>query len=281
MNVFFNNKEIMVTAFDTENSIKSKIAIELKTLPKYLHFPTGFPKPLNNNQRYIVEDLLETIKKFVSIETSEASNINFFLSFYNNIIPKFSMKINTISDIITPFIIYNVNYIRNMNEFIENGTIDFIDAIIEPLSRDLNVLGISFSKDELLEKLKEYKKNIKKFEKSIKDNLTKDIENNESSNILSTLNGVKHTDFKMDENIIELKLNIPSNFSVLDIFNFIELNNHVQFASCNGFYKIFGDFIAPEHWIINNNNEEITLYILKTKMIKRKNKEESSSEEEP
>ena len=43
MNVFFNNKKIIITEIDSEQTIKNKICIELETLPKYLYFPNGFP----------------------------------------------------------------------------------------------------------------------------------------------------------------------------------------------------------------------------------------------
>ena len=271
MNVFFNNKKIIITEIDSEQTIKNKICIELETLPKYLYFPNGFPKSFNENETYIVEDLLTTIKNYVSTKYV-------FSELYNMIYTKFTMTFNILLDIITPFIIYNNNFIDTLNTYKSmNGGDLFISTILDPLYKSLTELQISFDQNELLNKLINYKANIKNFEKKIKSELLKEKKNIDSINELLNLDGIKHTDFQLDENIIEIQLDIPPIFSILDIFNFMELNSNIQFASCNEFYKIFGDFIAPDHWIVNNS-DQIVLYILKTKRIKRKIKHEEEEE---
>ena len=128
MNVFFSNKEINITALDSEKSIKNKISVELGTLPKYLYFPNGFPTSFNDNQRYVVEDLLETIKTYVSDRHD-------FTELYNIIIPKFTIPINVYSDIVTPFIIYNKHFIETLNSFNSmGGSVQmFISSILDQL----------------------------------------------------------------------------------------------------------------------------------------------------
>ena len=100
MNVFFNNKQIIITDLDSEKTIKNKISVQLGTLSKYLYFPNGFPKTFNENENYVIEDLLETIKTYVS------KNYD-FTELYNILQPKFTMPFSVYSDVIIPFIIYN------------------------------------------------------------------------------------------------------------------------------------------------------------------------------
>ena len=282
MNVFFNNKQIIITELDSEKTITNKIGIALGTLPKYLYFPNGFPKSFNENEKYIVEDLLDTIKIYVSTRYD-------FTELHNDIISKFTLPFSVYEDIITPFIIYNKNFIDNLKSYNSmGGFVDmFISSILDRLYVSLRNLQIPFNEKELLLKLTDYQKYIQVFEKNIQTNLLKESKILNSINEIMDLDGIKHTDFQLEENVIEIKLDIPPIFSILDIFNFIELNTNIQFASCNGFYKIFGDFIAPDHWIINDE-DKIVLYILKTKRIKRKikpekegkKKEEENEEEE-
>ena len=167
MNVFFNNKKIIITEIDSEQTIKNKICIELETLPKYLYFPNGFPKSFNENETYIVEDLLTTIKNYVSTKYV-------FSELYNMIYTKFTMTFNILLDIITPFIIYNNNFIDTLNTYKSmNGGDLFISTILDPLYKSLTELQISFDQNELLNKLINYKANIKNFEKKIKSELLK------------------------------------------------------------------------------------------------------------
>ena len=50
MNVFFNNKQIIIKDLDSEKTIKNKIGIQFGTLPKYLYFPNGFPKSFKESK---------------------------------------------------------------------------------------------------------------------------------------------------------------------------------------------------------------------------------------
>jgi len=273
MNVFFNNKQIIISELDSEKTIKNKISVQIGTLSKYLYFPNGFPKTFSENQNYIVEDLLETIKTYVSTKFN-------FTELYNILKPKFTMPFSVYSDVIIPFIIYNKTFTENLDAYSSMGNM-FTSSLLDQLYISLTDLQILFDRNELLSKLTEYRKQIQIFEKNIKTEISKENEIINSLNEILDLEGIKHTDFQLEENVIEIKLDIPPIFSILDIFNFIELNSNIQFASCNGFYKIFGDFISPEHWIINDE-DQIVLYILKTKRVKRKNKptKEESKEEE-
>ena len=51
MNVFFNDKNISISAIDTSTTVKNKLAIVFKTLPKYIYFINGYPTNFEENKR--------------------------------------------------------------------------------------------------------------------------------------------------------------------------------------------------------------------------------------
>ena len=160
MNVFFNNKQIIITDLDSEKTIKNKISVQLGTLSKYLYFPNGFPKTFNENENYVIEDLLETIKTYVS------KNYD-FTELYNILQPKFTMPFSVYSDVIIPFIIYNKTFTENLDAYSSMGSM-FTSSLLDQLYISLTDLQILFDKKELLSKLTDYKKQIQIFEKNIK-----------------------------------------------------------------------------------------------------------------
>jgi hypothetical protein len=284
MNIFFNDKQIKISALDSEQTIKEKISIELNTLPKYLHFPSPFSE-FKNDDRYEVEDLLNTIKQYVSDGLNYSHTSEYFGNFFNNSIAPKIKKYNIAKDILRPFIIYNAKYIELLNDFKKNNNEMFIPTILDSLFQSLNSMKIVYSQENLSDLLINHKKERKEFEKEITAFKSKESDNNDINSYISRLNGISHTDFILEENILNLKLDIPNTISMLDLFNFIELNPIVKFASFkkNGFYKIFSDFVPPEHWVKKNDSEDdnhISLYVLKEKIIQRQRKQEEGGGEQ-
>ena len=279
MNVFFNDKKVSISNIDTENNVKNKLAIIFQTLPKYIYFPGGYPSKFEENKRYIVEDLLKELKDYVSDESNFSHGKNYFKIFLENMSRKKS-ELNSINDIIIPFIIYNTKLLKLRDSLIENNSREYVEILLKELFEVLTELRIEYDKNYIVECFLESSSKKIEFEKKIKDWLNKNSNLLLSTTDLEKLEGIPYTDFIIEENIVKLKLDIPEKFSILDIFNLIALNSEVQFASCSGFYKIFGDFIPAEHWIRNKSLEKIVLYINKQRIIKKKEKEEQIKEDE-
>jgi hypothetical protein len=283
MNIFFNDKQIKISALDSEQTIKEKISIELNTLPKYLHFPSSFSE-FKNNDRYEVEDLLNTIKQYVSNALNYSHTSEYFSNFFNDSISSKIKKYNLLKDIVRPFIIYNAKYIELLNDFKKNNNEMFIPTILDSLFQSLNAMNIVYSEENLSDLLINYKKERKEFEKEIAEFKSKETDNNDINSYISRLSGIDHTDFILEENILNLKLDIPNTISLLDLFNFIELNPIVKFASLkkNGFYKIFSDFVPPEHWVKKDgsiDDDFISFYVQKERIINRQRKQESEEQQ--
>ena len=288
MKVYINNIPIIMTSLDSNKSIKSKIALKLNTLPKYIHFIDGFPESFNENDKHDVEDILKTIKDYVGNESNFTYDGSYFLTLYELVISKFSENVDVKKDIIRPFLLFNTKLLKNIEEIERVSGTDqlnfFMEQELNGFFEALTSLGVPFSKEEIIDIMINHKENLKNFENEIKKASKKEGKNEKLTNNLSTVKEIDHTDFQLEENVLEIKLNIPTNFSSLDIFNLMELNTGVQFVSCNGFYKIFGDFIPPEHFLTNLKDDSIVLFISKTKIVKRKEKEvvvvEESDEQE-
>jgi len=279
MNVFFNDKKVSISNIDTENNVKNKLAIIFETLPKYIYFPDGYPSKFEDNKRYIVEDLLKELKDYVSDESNFSHGKNYFKKIFEDMLLKKS-ELNSMNDIIIPFIIYNTKLLKLRDSLIENNNREFVETLLKELFEVLSELRIEYDKNYIVECFLESSNKKREFEKKIKDWLNKNSNLLSSTTDLEKLEGIPFTDFIIEDNIVKLKLDIPEQFSILDIFNLIVLNSEVQFASCSGFYKIFGDFIPAEHWIRNKSLEKIVLYINKQRIIKKKEKEERIKDDE-
>ena len=283
MNIFFNDKKIKISALDSEQTINEKISLELNTLPKYLFFPdnaTSF-SDFKNDKKYIVEDLLNTIKEYVSDVSNYNHTSEYFTNLCNSILPKFKKRYNILKDVVRPFIVYNTKYIQLLNDFIENNNEMFISTILnDSLFQSLKNMNVVFSQDDITSILINHKKERQGIENEIKAFKIKEKGNDSINTLISKLKGIHHTDFLLEENILNVQLDIPKTISLLDLFNFIELNPIIQFASCkkSGFYKIFGDFIPPEHWIKkeddDDNENSIIIYVLKQKQINKQTKKD-------
>lgn len=279
MNVFFNDKKVSISNIDTENNLKNKLAIIFETLPKYIYFPNRYPSKFEENKRYIVEDLLKELKDYVSDESNFSHGKNYFKVFLEDMFRKNS-ELNFMNDIIIPFIIYNTKLLKLRDSLIENNSREYVEILLKELFEVLSELRIEYDKKYIVECFLESSSKKREFEKKIKDWMNKNSNLLSSTTDLEKLEGIPYTDFIIEENIVKLKLDIPEQFSILDIFNLIVLNSEVQFASCSGFYKIFGDFIPAEHWIRNKSLEKIVLYINKQRIIKKKEKEEQIKDDE-
>jgi len=277
MNVFFNDIKLSITPFDTEQNIKSKLSSQMNTLPKYLFFPGGLPVSFEENGMYVVEDVLKLIIDYVSDASNFLdNNPAYFTNFYNTISPKISSDVNKMKDIVRPFVIYNTKFIDVYDVFKQNDSEVLMKDQLKFFFKALEECRIPFDENEIIEMIENYQKERKIFEEKIRTESSKGKATNIQNVSLNTLRGIEHTKFSLEGNIIEIKLDIPINFDTLDIFNLLELNNRAIFASCNGFYKIFGDFIPPEHFL--TQSEEIMIYFLKSKTgkIKEKKKEDDA-----
>lgn len=237
--VLINQKlNFAVYDLDTQESIIQRLASKLKTIPKYLYFPKGIPnvKEIKESGNIDVENLLETI-------TDKSVGYNFMLVFEKIKDKLNQQKLEIYNDILVPFVVLNKNFANYNN--------DLLGVYLLLLDTELNKSNI-FTQQINVTKIWD------KDSKTTRDNLNKLIEQNKEKSekqikyfedFENVIVDVFYSDFEIERINFEFQLDIK-NITIMEIFNNLQLNTGVPFASINNFYKILKDFTPSEDWNI-------------------------------
>lgn len=232
--VRFNRKNFTVYDLDTLDSIYSRIAGELKTLPKYLYFPNGIPTDTDAFKDIVVKDLLKKIR-------THASKSIDFANLLEDLGPKLPSGIDIQQDILYPWLAFNTHVSKNGISYVEQ----FGDSLNQYFPNE-----------------KEFKNFWKKERAQIKNNLESrieiDIETSKSTEKMyeefqDIENIYVSTDFQTEGVALDMVLNIKD-ISLMEMFNLLELNKHVPLATINQYYKILKNFIPNEDWVFTEED---------------------------
>ena len=254
--IIINYKILEDDSLEIRNNIVEYIAKELNTIPNYLYFPDGLPCNLIDKKNIDIKviDLLQIIKSNSEKEGTFEQLIN---------------SLPSLSDI-------NLN----LEELIELFVVYFkINEQIIPMEDDqiLIIESKIFSEkyNKLLKKIdvKEYWLNKKNIKKSIRKNI--ELNNKKIKELLKLnkemkIKGIKYTNLELKEVKFSLTFNLE-NFSIMEIFNYLQLNKRIPYASINNTYKIFKNFDINyfseeniEDWSNTRVENKILLRILHT-----------------
>lgn len=228
--IYVNGEAFPVYLLDNEETIKERIAINMKTLPKYLYFPNGFNR--QKESKNIVIDRLKTI-----INNSE----NFPLVDETEGLKE--------EDIIYPWLAFN--------ESLENIPNDFKDAFLISMQRNEDDDFIEIYRKKIPDFKKKYQTDVRNLKEKVKEDvyILKTIEN---ANISNT-----STDFETLKSVFTLTLN-NDNVTLMELFNYSVLTKNVPFCSIKEIYKIHKSFIPSEDWV-NSESDAIIYKISPTK----------------
>ena len=248
-----NGKKIKTYSLDTLSTFKSRVAVLLGTLPKYLYFS----EPLseldivpNSKKNIIVEDVNLDIKKSLDDDTPIGELID-------NIKAKIKY-INVDSDIVDVWISYNDILAK---KFDKQGS-----SVLKNIISDLSDRKI-YSETKVKELFGKANREI------LKSNIQRDYRYlNERVDIESKK--YKHFDEEVDVNSTQLiKEDIQSiltlnltDMTLLDLFNSIILTNEAPFTTVSNFYKIMTDSNPPLSWAVSKE-ESIILKVMKRNFI--------------
>ena len=251
--VKINNKEFKTYDLDSETTIFSRIASEMKTLPKFLIFTDGIP----DIEVFAVDENIEVLNLLeIIINTTNIYDL------YNEV-KKYKDKILEYFDLqncVRYYMLVNKNFNREYQNAIEYGDIVKISTINDMVN-SINII----IKENDIKNYYNIRNNIEELWVRIKTNkkqLDIDIEENFNKWNLEypKKNDIKifkifeeeevgtFTEFELEKVKFEFELELENVSSILEIFNNIILNTNIPFASTNNFYKIFKGFIPPVEW---------------------------------
>ena len=74
-----------------------------------------------------------------------------------------------------------------------------------------------------------------------------------------------YTEFRLNQVVFRMKLNLPDLSSLLELFNELTTSAFIPFANCQEYYKILKEFIPSTDWKIQTEN--LTIKVCQTNMI--------------
>ena len=272
--VLVNNiKGIIVSSFeldiydlDTQKSALTRLASEMKTIPRYLYFPQGVPslEQLNKQDSIIVEDLLEPII------ANDKEDLD-FVTLANSIKGKLDQQdLDLRDDILLPFVAHDSSY-----------TSEGVDpySILLSLSSQIESTNLFEGKtNTTIKDLQNFWENdreqtIKRFTKKIKDVQKKSEEQKKIYQGFDKVSKkIQYTAFEQESVTFNFSLDL-FDITVMEIFNHVKLNTVVPFATIDNFFKILNDFNPPDTWSDSINNG-IVFKVLQKKILNRSKHED-------
>lgn len=254
--VYVRTIELDIYDLDTQKSAITRLASEMKTIPRYLYFPEGVPslEQLTKEDSITVENLLEPI---IAIDKEDFD----FVTLANSIKGKLNLDLR--DDVLLPFVAYDSsieldphNVLHALSNAIESANL-FEEQSVEILLRDLH----NFWKNNRQEAIKRFTKKIQDVQKESAEQKKRYEDFDKVSN------KIRYTTFEQESVTFEFSLDLID-ITIMEIFNHVRLNSGVPFATIDNFFKIFNDFNPPENWR-DSIKEGIVFKVLQKKIVDR------------
>lgn len=230
-----NGKKFKIYELDNLFSFQSRLANIMGTEESFLYFPNGITTEeiYDKKSNIIVEDLLSEIKQ-------SAKNNSSVITLVKNIQTKVGKnRYERGKDIVNIWLAYN----KKLKNDVEQQGKTPLNVIGEDLEK--NKIFISRSQIHISWKqIDTVKKYIKTRIANNSDTVDKDVKIFQE---YKDAEEVAYTDLDVEEIHFVLSLNLDK-LSLMEMFNAIQLNDMVPYATINKFYKILQDFIPPEEW---------------------------------
>ena len=233
-----NGKNIKVYNLDTIETFLVRIATELKTIPKYLYFPDG----MIDIQHFATDDNIEVVNLLVQIIQNDELDFGIFvekLDLENKIE---QLGLDLYADIFIPFIAFNRS-LRNMDKqgLVGNGILYIQEELRKRNYFDKKTI------DGIEEIWQEKEQIIQNLVNSVEQNKEDDKKNIEQNSLIEQTKPIQYTDFELESTKFKIFVDMQ-NISMIEVFNLLQLNIRVPFASFNGFYKILKDYVPVPDW---------------------------------
>jgi len=246
--VLVNSNEFKIYELDDIESFKHRLAAKYKTIDTFLYFPIVINNKDLTNEKYniIVYDILNEIILSATQNTS-------IVDLIKNIQDRTGkIKFDKGRDIVKIWLAYN-------------NTLKIKDLDI--ITKNLSLIDIYFTNNIINSYWKEKIKTQTFYESLIKINIKKSNSNLDLLTIYENIvnDRISITKFEVEKVNFVITLNI-TNQSILEIFNYIVLNNFVPFSTTKNFYKIMKNF-SPSKELKSSSDDSIILQVSQKKFI--------------
>jgi len=272
--VKINNKEFKIYNLDSNKTIYERIAADMKTLPNFLIFKGGIPDIdiFSTEQNIEVLNFLDIIENTPNIKDIYIQIKDLEKDLVENI---------TFQNCVYYYTILNKDFDEKykltiqFGDILKSSTIDNIVSDINSLVEKYNIKDYFNIKTKIEELWLRRKLNKESLNTKIQDNINNwDVEYNKKNeikifNLFEKENSVEYTEFELEKVKFEFEIKLENISSILEIFNNINVNSNIPFASTNKFYKILNGFIPPLEWA--NLFDKSTTFRDKNKDVDREN----------
>jgi hypothetical protein len=236
-------KEIPIYLLDTLETFKKRLAFEIKTLPKYLHFPEELTYSKLREEEITVIDILHLIK-----QASKGSSIERTFLELLEMIKREDIKLNIRDDVAIIWFGYckenavSTKTVDNVINELVKSKVFFTKKYAETYYTSKDILKVT---ENAIKKLNRdapvEKENFEKFEEiDIKTTIATEFK-------------PEYTEFKLVTSI--------RNISLLEVFNSIVLTERIPFATCKNFYKVYKKFV-PDKSMEKTTDDSIVLKVM-------------------
>lgn len=249
--------KFIVYDLDTLQSVLNRLAVELRTIPKYLYFPKGVPtiKQFHEEANIDVEDLLE----FISGDTGYS-----FVPIFEALKDKLGQqKLNLREDILMPYVAFNKQFRETPD--------DMRGVFILMMQSELDDKKIFPDKQNIIHIWENREKTERKRDLSINSNdsmVKKQLDMFKQFEDID--NPIPYSPFELELVNFEFVLDI-AHLSIMELFNQLQLTPGVPFAGINSYFKILKDFVPlTDDWEFYLEDKIIFKVLQKSNLISTK-----------
>lgn len=231
--MIINNNVFETFLFDSVESIKNRIAVQMNTLVKYLIFNPEIKNITQKNNITVTNILEPVLHKNTLIFPIDEINKNNFKQIPLEEFEKF-------------FILTNID-LNNQQTIIDQSN----DSSNRYRQNVLDIVLFTL-KNITIDSKKWWKEERNSFQKKYNNELNdlkNDVENQtRQSTEFQRIPEIKYSDFETTNSQFTINFG-PINMTLSELFNNIQVTKHVPYVNMDTFFKIHNDFIPSTDWL--------------------------------
>jgi hypothetical protein len=236
--IIVNNKKIRVYELDNKDSILTRIASKFDSLPIYIHTDDNLDNLSETNNTIKITDILSVIKE----DAKSSSDFSDFLEKNKDILTTLNIR----KEVLPIWLAYNSEIEKEYS---------YNPGVLQIIGKKLVEYFLTISD---FERFWRYEK--KDVIKNLNFNLV-NIKEKDDKNVklFKVFDEIKEddlrisTDFKPEKISLEITLDI-ADITMIELFNYIVVTEHIPFVKLGNYYKILKNFLPFDEWARETNS---------------------------